>query len=127
LAFSTYGNAHDHHFFRNRQQMIAGAVSPPRLDLANKDLVAAHLRSVWMSCAGLGLKSSIAELLDLATAGFPLRPEFVEAAASGIRRFPELIEAMRAVARAAEPDVARAAWYSEGWIEQVARRIQSGV
>jgi hypothetical protein len=121
LAFSTYGNAHDHHFFRNRQQMIAGAVSPPRLDLANKDLVAAHLRSVWMSCVGLGLKSSIAELLDLATTGFPLRPEFVEAAASGTRRFPELIEAMRAVAKAAEPDVARAAWYSEGWIEHVAR------
>jgi ATP-dependent helicase YprA (DUF1998 family) len=46
LAFSTYGNAHDHHFFRNRQQMISGAVSPPRIDLANKDLVEAHLRSV---------------------------------------------------------------------------------
>jgi hypothetical protein len=56
LAFSTYGNAHDHHFFRNRQQMIAGAVAPPRLDLANKDLVAAHLRSVWMAFVGLGLK-----------------------------------------------------------------------
>jgi Helicase conserved C-terminal domain len=120
LAFSTYGNAHDHHFFRNRQQMIAGAVSPPRLDLANKDLVAAHLRSVWMSCVGLGLKSSIAELLDLATAGFPLRPEFVEVAASGTRRFAELIEAMQSVARAAEPDIAKAPWYSEGWIEQVA-------
>jgi hypothetical protein len=120
LAFSTYGNAHDHHFFRNRQQMIAGAVLPPRLDLANKDLVAAHLRSVWISLIGLGLKSSIAELLDLATPGFPLRPEFVEAAASGTRRFPELIEAMRAIAKAAEPDVARAAWYSEEWVEQVA-------
>jgi superfamily II DNA or RNA helicase len=56
LAFSTYGNAHDHHFFRNRQQMIAGAVSPPRIDLANKDLVEAHLRSVWLSLVGLGLK-----------------------------------------------------------------------
>jgi hypothetical protein len=121
LAFSTYGNTHDHHFFRNRQQMIAGAVLPPRLDLANKDLIAAHLRSVWISFIGLGLKSSIAELLDLATPGFPLRPEFVDAAASGTRRFPELIEAMRAVGSAAEPDVARAAWYSEVWIEQIVR------
>jgi superfamily II DNA/RNA helicase/very-short-patch-repair endonuclease len=121
LAFSTYGNTHDHHFFRNRQQMIAGAVSPPRLDLANKDLVAAHLRSVWMAVVGLGLRSSIAEMLDLATEGFPLRPEYAETAASNSRRFPKLINAMQAVAKAAEQDIARAPWYSEGWIEQVAR------
>jgi hypothetical protein len=49
-------------------------VSPPRIDLANKDLVEAHLRSVWLSLVGLGLESSIAELLDLASPGFPLRP-----------------------------------------------------
>jgi hypothetical protein len=121
LAFSNYGNAHDHHFFRNRQQMIAGAVSPPRLDLANKDLVEAHLRSVWMSFIGLALKSSISELLDLAAAGFPLRPELVESVASGARRLPELLDALRAVARSAEPEITRAAWYSDGWIESVAR------
>jgi superfamily II DNA helicase RecQ len=32
LAFSTYGNAHDHHFFHNCEQMIANAVSPPRIE-----------------------------------------------------------------------------------------------
>jgi very-short-patch-repair endonuclease len=122
LAFSTYGNAHDHHFFRNRQQMIAGAVSPPRLDLANKDLVEAHLRSVWMSFVGLAPQSSIAEILDPGTPGFPLRPEYVEAAASGARRWPELLGALRAVARAAEPEIAKAPWYSQAWIEDVARQ-----
>jgi hypothetical protein len=29
LAFSTYGNAHDHHYFRNRGQTIAGAGGAP--------------------------------------------------------------------------------------------------
>jgi very-short-patch-repair endonuclease len=121
MAFSTYGNAHDHHFFRNRQQMIAGAVSPPRIDLANKDLVEAHLRSVWLSLVGLGLKSSIAELLDLGSPGFPLLPEYAESAASGARRLTEILDALRAVARSAEPDIASAPWYSEAWIERVAR------
>src|SRR5262249_2695331 len=121
LAFSNYGNAHDHHFFRNRQQMIAGAVSPPRLDLANKDLVEAHLRSVWMSFVGMRLGSSIAELVDLGTSGFPLRPELVETAASGARRLPELFEVLRAVAESAEPDIKKAPWYSASWIEGVAR------
>jgi len=121
LAFSTYGNAHDHHFFRNRQQMIAGSVSPPRIDLANKDLVEAHLRSVWLSLVGLCLKSSIAELLDLASPGFLLRPEYAEGVASGTRRLAEIREAFRTVARLAEPEIASAPWYSETWIEGVAR------
>jgi hypothetical protein len=121
LAFSTYGNAHDHHFFRDRQQMIAGAVAPPRLDLANKDLVEAHLRSVWMSFVGMALKSSIAEVLDLGAPGFPLRPEYTEAAASGARRLPELVETLRGVAKSAEREIADAPWYSEAWIEEVAR------
>jgi hypothetical protein len=121
LAFSTYGNAHDHHFFRDRQQMIAGAVAPPRLDLANQDLVEAHLRSVWMSFVGMALKRSIAEVLDLGAPGFPLRPEYAEAAASGTRRLPELVETLRGVAKSAEREIAGAPWYSEGWIEGVAR------
>ncbi len=121
LAFSTYGNAHDHHFFRNRQQMIAGAVSPPRIDLANKDLVEAHLRSVWLSLVGLGLRSSIAELLDLGSPGFPLRPEYAESAASGTRRLTEILDALRVVARSAEPEIASAPWYSDSRIEGVAR------
>jgi superfamily II DNA/RNA helicase/very-short-patch-repair endonuclease len=121
LAFSTYGNAHDHHFFRDRQQMIAGAVAPPRLDLANKDLIEAHLRSVWMSFVGMALKSSIIEVLDLGAPGFPLRPEHTEAAASGARRLAELVESLRGVAKSAAREIADAPWYSEGWIEGVAR------
>ncbi len=121
LAFSTYGNAHDHHYFRNRGQMIAGAVAPPRTDLANKELVEAHLRSVWLALVGLGLRSSIAELLDLTSAGFPLRPEFAETTASATRRISEIVTALRAVAKSAEPEIATAPWYSEGWVETVAR------
>ncbi|MBV8736549.1 MAG: DEAD/DEAH box helicase [Alphaproteobacteria bacterium] len=121
MAFSTYGNAHDHHFFRNRQQMIAGAVSPPRLDLANEDLVEAHLRSVWMAFLGLGLPSAIPEILDLTQPGYPLRPEVADTAASSARRMPELLDALRAVARSAEPEIARATWYSDAWVEDVVR------
>jgi Helicase conserved C-terminal domain len=121
MAFSTYGNARDHHFFRNRQQMIAGAVSPPRIDLANKDLVEAYLRSVWLALVGLGLKASIAELLDLTSPGFPLRPEFREAVASSAHMLAEILAALRAVAKSAEPEIASAPWYSPAWIEEVAR------
>ena len=29
--------------------MVAGSVSPPRLDVANEDLVRAHVQAVWQS------------------------------------------------------------------------------
>jgi hypothetical protein len=121
VAFSTYGNAHDYHFFRNRQQMIAGMVPPPRIDLANKDLVEAHLRSVWLALTRLGLPSSIAELLDLGALSCPLRPEYAETARSSVHRLPEILDAFCTVSRSAEPEINAAAWYSDAWIEGVAR------
>ena len=38
-----------------REQMVAGAVAPPRLDLANEDLVRAHVHAVWLAETGLYL------------------------------------------------------------------------
>ena len=35
--------------------MVAGAVTPPRLDLANEDLVRAHVHAIWLAGTGLNL------------------------------------------------------------------------
>ena len=45
--------------------MVAGAVSPPRLDLANEDLVRAHVHAVWLAQTGASLEKSVSEILDL--------------------------------------------------------------
>ena len=39
---------------------------PPRLDLANEDLVRAHLHAIWLAEANLSLGSSLRDLLDVA-------------------------------------------------------------
>ena len=39
LTYCATGNAHDQYYFRRPTEMVAGAVAPPRLDLANEDLV----------------------------------------------------------------------------------------
>ena len=36
-------NSHDQYFFHRREDMVAGSVRPPRLDIANEALVRAHL------------------------------------------------------------------------------------
>ena len=45
--------------------MVAGAVSPPRLDLANEDLVRAHVHAIWLAETGEWLGNSLTDLLDV--------------------------------------------------------------
>ena len=54
FSYCTTGSPHDQYFFKRPQQMVAGAVTPPRLDLANEDLVRAHVHAIWLASTGHG-------------------------------------------------------------------------
>src|SRR5262249_10482140 len=41
FAYCATGSPHDQYFFKRPDRMVAGAVTPPRMDLANEDLVRA--------------------------------------------------------------------------------------
>ncbi len=56
---------HDQYFFKRPERMVGGSVSTPRLDLANEDLLRAHVHAIWLSCARLDLHSSLAQILDV--------------------------------------------------------------
>ena len=66
---------HDQYFFDRRNDMVAGVVRPPALDITNEDLVRSHLHAVWLAHTGLALRPDIPDVLDLETAGFPLKSE----------------------------------------------------
>jgi len=72
MAFASHGNVHDRYFFHKAQDMIAGVVAPPRIDIVNKELVEAHLQSTWLSIVKPRLGHSIAEVLDLDKPGYPI-------------------------------------------------------
>ena len=65
VSYCSTGSSHDQYFFRRPDRMVAGAVSPPRLDLANEDLIRAHVHAVWLAESGLSLGKSLRDLLDL--------------------------------------------------------------
>lgn len=60
---STY-RSHDQYFFRRPLLMVAGAVSTPRIDLSNEDLVASHVHSIWLASSGVDLRYSMTEVID---------------------------------------------------------------
>ncbi len=120
VTFASQGNAHDSYFFRRKERMIAGAVTPARIDLANRELVAAHLHSVWLAIVGLPLGDSIADLLDLDAPDYPLREEKRKQIELSAARQREVLAAIRAVV-GGDTRVTEAEWYTEGWLEQMVR------
>lgn len=65
ISYCTTGSSHDQYFFRRPDRMVAGAVTPPRLDLANEDLIRAHVQALWLAETGMSLGQSLRDLLDL--------------------------------------------------------------
>jgi hypothetical protein len=119
VTYCATGNAHDTYFFRRSDQMVAGSVQAPRLDLANEELVRSHVYAIWLAETGVALPSSITRILD------------VEGEAGTMRIDPGMwtdlndqAAASRALARArAVVSDARhswsetPAWWRESWVE----------
>ena len=59
---------HDQYYFGSREAMVSGIVRPPALDLANRDLVEAHLHAVWLAELAQELQADIPHVLDLTDA-----------------------------------------------------------
>lgn len=117
LAFASDGNAHDRHYFDHPTAMIAGAVAPPRFDLANQELLEAHIHSLWMAAAGPELQQSIALVLDIAASDLPLAPDLAAAIGLSPARLEQLRRAAAHVAEACGPELARAPWFSSAWLD----------
>lgn len=66
FTYCAAGSSHDQHFFREPERMVAGQVEAPRLDLANEDLLRAHVHAVWLAESGLDLGRSMSDVVDLA-------------------------------------------------------------
>ncbi|MEO8612715.1 MAG: DEAD/DEAH box helicase [Chloroflexota bacterium] len=65
FTYCSGGSPHDQYFFKRPERMVAGAVTPPRLDLSNEELLRAHIHAIWLSETGIDLKDTLKEILDM--------------------------------------------------------------
>lgn len=65
FSYCAFGSPHDQYFFKRPEMMVAGAVTPPRTDLGNEDLVRAHVHAIWLAETGASLGKSLETVLDL--------------------------------------------------------------
>lgn len=122
VTYCATGNSHDQYYFRRSEDMVAGAVAPPRLDLTNEALLRSHLHAIWLAETGESLEARMTELLvvDGETATLEIRPDKATAFANpeAVRRAAEKGSAMIGPLLA---DLRTTAWWQETWVEDVVR------
>lgn len=121
LIFTYCGalNPHDQYFFHNRWEVVAGNVRAPKLDLANENLVRAHLHALWLGEIHLSMRNSIEEVIDVNDGALPLRSEIQSAIRLSKSALIRLRERMRHVLQADEAILRSASWFSDAWIDRV--------
>ena len=125
FTYCTTGSPHDQYYFKRPELMVAGAVTPPRLDLANEDLVRAHVHAIWLAETGLALGNSLKELLDLSGDQPVARPAARRVKADLHRRRRPQAPMPRRDAphpgRRSRTNWPQADWYSDDWLDDVLR------
>ncbi|MBI4601554.1 MAG: DEAD/DEAH box helicase [Planctomycetes bacterium] len=124
FSYCATGSPHDQYFFRRPHEMVAGAVSVPRLDLANEDLVRAHMHSIWLAATRQDLGNTLTDILS------------VEGEAPTLeltRLVRDCLESPAARARARvlcetvlgtiQSELAASRWHKPGWLEEVLKQV----
>ena len=121
LVFTYCGalNSHDQYFFHRREDMVAGSVRPPRLDLANEALLRAHVHAVWLAQVRLPLGQSIEQVIDTDLDNLPLRTEAAGAIQLGESARQELRQRVRTILAPDTGILEQTGWFSDAWIDRV--------
>src|SRR5262249_3224998 len=79
LTYCSAQGPHDQYYFGRREAMVSGIVRPPAIDLANRDLIQAHLHAVWLAESAKELQPDIPHVLDLNDAALPVQNDIATA------------------------------------------------
>jgi len=120
LAYCSAYSHHDQYFFRHREDMVAGSVRAPRIELASEALIRAHMHAEWLAQTGVPLKASISEVIEVSNDGdLPLldtaRPQFMISP----RLKGELKDRILKMLKSDMKELEVTGWFSEGWTQTV--------
>ncbi|MBW4637884.1 MAG: DEAD/DEAH box helicase [Gloeocapsa sp. UFS-A4-WI-NPMV-4B04] len=119
ITYAAIGSGHDQYFFKRQNQMVAGVVAPPKLELANQDLVQAHVYSIWLARTGLYLGDSMNQILDLELENYPLKDNVRQQLTLSSYSLAECLQATQSILSDpfCQQDLQKASWYSVNWLQ----------
>ena len=119
-------SAHDTHYFDDRNGMVSGSVTAPRLDLLNEDLLRSHFNALYLSIAGIqGVEQGhLSDVLDIDAQELPLKPETRASFANAPAFLDKVLAKWALVVGDFELRLSKASWYSPGWAAQEFRGME---
>lgn len=119
IAYASIGSGHDQYFFKRQNQMVAGVVAPPKLELANQDLIKSHVYSIWLAHTGLYLDDSLNKILDLEIEGYPLRDSVRQQLTLSSGKLAQCLQASQSILSDVfcQNDLRKVSWYSVNWLQ----------
>ncbi len=122
FTYCTIGSPHDQYYFKRPGLMVSGAVTPPRIDLTNEDLVRSHVQAIWLAESGLDLRESLRDLLDLNAPNQPCLDSVRDALNSQTCRARAKLKAQAALSDA-ENELKQTDWWNENWLSNVLSQL----
>ena len=117
MTYCSAYSGHDQYFFRQREQMVAGAVRAPRLDLSNEDLIKAHVHAIWLAKVQLRLGKSITDILEIDIEGQPLNVNVRDQIELSENRKRECLDGAERILKSCGLDSTTEGWYSREWLD----------
>jgi ATP-dependent helicase YprA (DUF1998 family) len=116
FSYCATGSPHDQYFFNRPALMVAGAVTPPRMDMANEDLIRAHVHAVWLAETRQKLGISLKDILDLTKhPELPLLDSVRDNLAAAAPRQRALARAGKVLATLTD-ELGGSDWYTDTWL-----------
>ena len=118
VTYCAAKSPHDQYFFSEPTRMVAGAVNPPTIDLANEDLIRSHLQAVWLAETGVWLGPSVRDVLDREKPDdLPLHQDIAAQIGSG-HSVSEAERRARRILATLTSDLSKqfAPWYTNTWL-----------
>ena len=119
FTFCSAYSPHDQNYFKAQDTMVAGNVLPPRIDLKNEEMMAAHFNAyILMEIALAELNTSVVDVIDIAD---PANIQLKETIVDTIRHQLSLHgaewgENFKSVIAAMDADLRKTHWYNDVWI-----------
>lgn len=101
--------------------MVAYVVAPPKLELANQDLIKSHVYSIWLAHTGVYLDDSMNTILDVDLPNRPLKEDIRAALTLSSEKLAQCLQATQAILNDnfCQEDLQRASWYSVNWLQYI--------
>lgn len=120
MTYCSSYSPHDRNFFENKDQLVAGVVEEPRLDLLNRELIESHIHALVFTDIGLpDVRESVTELLDPDLPDYPLRPVIRERLNLNPAQALSFRDSVMKALKTILPSLSQERWFTETWVDKV--------